>query len=90
MADRYLLQMYQWELDCHIALGYSESAVKIHLLVAIYAYLLLAWVKASLKSLLTISEVSKVIEVSILSKADIRELLDVPVSLTLVQNINEL
>lgn len=70
--------------------GYSENAVKIHLWVAISAYLLLAWVKAALKSPLTITEVSKVIEASILSKADIRELLDVPVPLTQNQNVNEL
>lgn len=70
--------------------GYSENAVKIHLWVAISAYLLLAWVKDALKSPLTITEVSKVIEASILSKADIRELLDVPAPLTQNQNVNEL
>jgi len=46
--------------------------------------------KAALKSPLTITEVSKVVEVSILSKADIRELLDVPEPLTQNQNVNEL
>lgn len=70
--------------------GYSENAVKIHLWVAISAYLLLAWMKAALKSPLTITEVSKVIEVSILSKTDIRELLDVPDPLTQNQNVKEL
>lgn len=70
--------------------GYSDNAVKIHLWVAISSYLLLAWVKAALKSPLTITEVSKVIEASILSKADIRELLDVPAPLTQNQNVNEL
>ena len=70
--------------------GYSENAVKIHLWVAISSYLLLAWIKAALKSPLTITEVSKVVEVSILSKADIRELLDVPIPLTKNQNVNEL
>ena len=54
------------------------------------AYLLLAWVKAALKSPLTITEVSKVIEVSILSKANIRDLLDVPNPLTQNQNVKEL
>lgn len=62
--------------------GYSENAVKIHLWVAISSYLMLAWVKAELKSPLTITEISKVIEASILSKADIKELLDVPEPLT--------
>ncbi|HOD69008.1 MAG TPA: IS4 family transposase [Bacteroidaceae bacterium] len=70
--------------------GYSENAVKIHLWVAISSYLLLAWIKAALKSPLTITEVSKVVEVSILSKADIRELLDVQIPLTKNQNVNEL
>lgn len=70
--------------------GYSENAVKIHLWVAISSYLLLAWIKAALKSPLTITEVSKVVEVSILSKADIRELLDVQIQLTKNQNVNEL
>ena len=70
--------------------GYSENAVKIHLWVAISSYLMLAWVKAELKSPLTITEISKVIEASILSKADIKELLDVPEPLTQNQNVNEL
>jgi len=70
--------------------GYSENAVRIHLWVAISTYLLLAWVKAELKSPLTITEVSKVVEKAILSKADLRELLDVPDPLTQNQNINEL
>jgi hypothetical protein len=48
--------------------GYSENAVKIHLWVAISSYLLLAWIKAALKSPLTITEVSKVVEVLILSR----------------------
>ena len=70
--------------------GYSENAVKIHLWVAISTYLLLAWVKAALKSPLTITEVSKVVGASLLTKADIRELLDVPAPLTHNQNVNEL
>lgn len=41
--------------------GYSENAIKIHLWVAISTYLLLAWVKATLKSPLTIIEISKVL-----------------------------
>lgn len=70
--------------------GYSENAVKVHLWVAISSYLLLAWVKAALKSPLTITEVSKVFEVSLLTKTDLRELLDVPDTLTQNQNVNEL
>ena len=70
--------------------GYSENAVRIHLWVAISAYLLLAWVKAELKSPLTITEVSKVVEGHILSKADLKTILDVPEPLTQNQNVNEL
>ena len=44
------------------------------------------WIKGNL----IITEISKIIEVSILSKADIRELLDVPAPLTQNQNVNEL
>lgn len=85
--------MFKWikgNLTIKSLWGYSENAVKIHLWVAISSYLLLAWVKAELKSPLTITEVSKVIEASILSKADIKELLDVPEPLTQNQNVNEL
>ncbi len=70
--------------------GYSENAVKIHLWVAISTNLLLAWVKAAIKSPLTITEVSKVVGASLLTKADLRELLDVPAPLTQNQNVNEL
>lgn len=70
--------------------GYSENAVKIHLWVAISTYLLLAWVKAAIKSPLTITEVSKVVGASLLTKTDLRELLDVPAPLTQNQNVNEL
>lgn len=70
--------------------GYSENAVKIHLWVAISSYLLLAWIKAELKSPLTITEISKVVETFILSKADLRDLLEVLERLTQSQNVNEL
>ncbi len=70
--------------------GYSENAVKIHLWVAISSYLLLAWVKAALRSRLTITEVAKVIEGHILSKAELKTIMDVPEPLTQNQNVNEL
>ena len=70
--------------------GYSENAVKVHLWAAISSYLLLAWVKAALKSPLTITEVSKVVEASLLTKRKLRELLDVQDPLTQNQNVNEL
>lgn len=70
--------------------GYSENAVKIHLWVAICSYLLLAWVKAALGSPLTITEVAKVIEGHILSKADLKMIMDVPEPLIQNQDVNEL
>ena len=70
--------------------GYSENAVNVQLWIAICSYLLLAWLKAELKSPLTITEISKIVEASILSKADLKELLDVPELLTQNQNVNEL
>lgn len=54
------------------------------------SYLLLAWVKAALGSPLTITEVAKVVEVHILSKADLKTIMDVPRSLTLNQDVYEL
>ena len=47
-------------------------------------------VKAELKSPLTITEISKVIGASLLTKRDIRELLNVPEPLTQNQTVNEL
>ena len=91
--NRWQIETFKWikgNLIIKALWGYSENVVKTHLWVAISSYLLLAWVKAALKSPLTITEVSKVIEVSILSKTAIRELLDVPKPLTQNQNVNEL
>lgn len=85
--------LYKWikgNLTIKALWGYSENAVKIHLWVAISTYLLLAWVKAAIKSPLTITEVSKVVGASLLTKTDLRELLDVPAPLTQNQNVNEL
>ena len=49
-----------------------------------------AWVKVEFKSPLTITEISKVIGASLLTKRDIRELLNVPEPLAQNQNVNEL
>lgn len=46
--------------------------------------------KAEVKSPLTITEISKVIGASLLTKRDIREPLNVPEPLTQNQNVNEL
>lgn len=69
--------------------GYSENAVKTHLWVAISAYLLLAWVKAALKSPYTVTEVATIVAGSLMSKVSLKELL-VPESITENQNDKEL
>ena len=61
-----------------------------YVLLVVIDNLLLARVKAALKSPLTITEVSKVVGASLLTKTDLRELLDVPAPLTQNQNVNEL
>ena len=55
--------------------GYSENAVKIHLWVAIIAYLLVAQVKHVLKSSLSIYEIHEILKVSAFDKTSVRELL---------------
>ena len=49
-----------------------------------------AWVKVEFKSPLTITEISKVIGASLLTKRAMRELLNVPEPLAQNQNVNEL
>ena len=90
VASHKLFKWIKGNLTIKALWGYSENAVKIHLWVAISTYLLLAWVKAAIKSPLTITEVSKVVGASLLTKTDLRELLDVPAPLTQNQNVNEL
>lgn len=70
--------------------GYSKNAVQTQLWVAICAYLLLAWIKVDLKSPLSVTEIATIVEVSILSKTDIRELIHAPELLTINQDVNEL
>lgn len=85
--------MFKWikgNLTIKSLWGYSENAVNVQLWIAICSYLLLAYLKAELKSPLTITEISTIVEASILSKADVKELLDVPEPLTQDQNVNEL
>ena len=69
--------------------GYSENAVKTQLWVAISAYLMLAWMKAALKSPLSVTEISTIIGVSILSKDDIKEMIQAPKPLTQNQDVKE-
>jgi IS4 transposase len=55
--------------------GHSENAVRIQLWVAIIAYLLVAYVKHSLKSNLSIYEIMQILGVSAFDRTPIRELL---------------
>ena len=70
--------------------GYTKNAVQTQLWVAICAYLLLAWIKVDLKSPLSVTEIATIVEVSILSKSDLRELIHAPEPLTINQDVNEL
>ena len=70
--------------------GYSKNAVQTQLWVAKCAYLLLAWIKVDLKSPLSVAEIATIVEVSILSKTVIRELIHAPEPLTINQDVNEL
>lgn len=65
--------------------GYSENAVKTHLWIAISAYLMLAWIKASLRSPLSITQVATIVEKTILTKDNLREMPEPP----LTENQNE-
>lgn len=70
-------------------MGYSANAVKTQLWVAINSYLLLAWMKAALKSPLSVTQVATIVEKSILTKVNLKELL-APKPLTENQNDKEL
>lgn len=70
--------------------GYSENAVRTHLWVAISAYLMLAWIKASLRSPLSVTQVATIVEKTILTKDNLREMLVPEPTLTKNQNDKEL
>ncbi|MDR2691467.1 MAG: IS4 family transposase [Dysgonamonadaceae bacterium] len=55
--------------------GHSENAVKIHLWIAIIAYLLVAYIKHAIKSDYSVYEILKILGVSVFDKTPIRELL---------------
>jgi len=55
--------------------GHSENAVNIHIWVAICTYLIVAHVKHSLKSKLSIYEIMQILGISVFDKTPIRELL---------------
>ena len=55
--------------------GYSENAVKIHIWIAISTYLIVAYIKHTLKSKLSIYEIMQILGISAFDKTPIRELL---------------
>ena len=71
--------------------GYSENAVRIHLWIAVTAYLLIARIKADNKSPYTITEVATLIRISALEKTPLRELITKPrTSVNFNQHVKEL
>ena len=70
--------------------GYSENAVRIHLWIAIISYLLMAKIKAELQAPYSITEVARILGVSVFAKTPIRELLAETQSTIDNQNIKEL
>ena len=70
--------------------GYSKNAVRIHLWVAIISYLLMAKIKAHLRTSYSITEVFRILGVSAFAKTPIRELLAEPPQSTIEnQNVKE-
>jgi len=55
--------------------GHSENAVAIHMRVAICTYLIVAYIKYSLKSTLSIYETIQFLGISVFDKATVKELI---------------
>jgi IS4 transposase len=71
--------------------GYSENAVRIHIWVAVIAYMLVARIKADNKRPYSITEVATLIRVSALEKTLLRELITKPrTSVNFNQYVKEL
>lgn len=68
--------------------GHSQNAVKIHIWVAICTYLIVAYVKHTLKSTLSIYEIMQILGISAFDKTPIRELLT-EIQVNSNQNIKE-
>lgn len=68
-------QMDKTKPDHQIALGQSENAVNIHIWVAISTYLIVACVKHTLKSKLSIYEIMQILGISVFDKTSLKELL---------------
>jgi hypothetical protein len=75
MASGDFLQMDKTKFDHQKLWGYSPNAVKIHIWTAICTYLIVAYVKHSIKSTLSIYEIMQILVISAFDKAPIRELL---------------
>jgi hypothetical protein len=67
--------------------GHSENAVKIHIWVAISTYLIVAYIKYSLKSTLSIYEIMQILGISAFDKTPVKELLT---EFQINQNVKEL
>jgi hypothetical protein len=67
--------------------GHSPNAVKIHIWTAICAYLIVAYMKHSLKSNYSIYEIMQILSVSAFDKTSVRDLLTIP---QVNQNVKEL
>ena len=70
--------MFKWikqNLTIKTLWGHSENAVNIHIWVAICTYLIVAYVKYSLKSNLSIYETMQILGISAFDKTSIKELL---------------
>lgn len=66
--------------------GQSENAVKIHIWIAICTYLIVAYVKYSVKSTLSIYEIMQILGISAFDKTPVRDLLT---EIEVNQNFNE-
>jgi len=66
--------------------GHSENAVNIHIWIAICTYLIVAYVKFSLQSKLSIYEIMQILGISAFDKAPVKELLT---ELQVNQNVKE-
>jgi IS4 transposase len=84
-AEIALLYKHRWDIECffkwikqHLQIkrlwGYSENAVKVHIWVAIIAYVLIAWLKILTKSPLSIYEIEQILSISAFDKSPINEL----------------
>jgi len=55
--------------------GHSENAVALHIWVAICTYLIVAYVKYSFQSTLSIYEIMQILGISVFNKSPIKELI---------------